>query len=142
MPRVLLSVINDVHTDNRIHRTATVFQERGYDVSVVGRQWPNPAPVERPYAVHRFVCRRNKGALFYLEYQIRLLRYLLRESFDVYVANDLDTLLPMSLAAFLRKKPLFYDSHEYFCGVPELARRPAVRAVWLAVERFCMPLVT
>ena len=142
MPRVLLSVINDVHTDNRIHRTATVFQERGYDVSVVGRQWPNPAPVERSYAVHRFACRRNKGALFYVEYQIRLLRYLLKESFDVYVANDLDTLLPMSIVAFLRKKPLFYDSHEYFCGVPELAQRPAVRAVWLAVERFCMPFVT
>lgn len=142
MPRVLLSVINDVHTDNRIHRTATVFQERGYDVTVVGRQWPNPAPVERSYAVHRFACRRNKGVLFYVEYQIRLLRYLLRESFDVYVANDLDTLLPMSLVAFLRKKPLFYDSHEYFCGVPELAQRPAVRAVWLAVERFCMPFVT
>ena len=142
MPRVLLSVINDVHTDNRIHRTATVFQERGYDVSVVGRQWPNPAPVERSYAVHRFACRRKKGALFYVEYQIRLLRYLLRESFDVYVANDLDTLLPMSIVAFLRKKPLFYDSHEYFCGVPELAQRPAVRAVWLAVERFCMPFVT
>ena len=142
MPRVLLSVINDVHTDNRIHRTATVFQERGYDVCVVGRQWPNPAPVERSYAVHRFACRKNKGALFYVEYQIRLLRYLLRESFDVYVANDLDTLLPMSLVAFLRKKPLFYDSHEYFCGVPELAQRPVVRAVWLAVERFCMPFVT
>lgn len=142
MPRVLLSVINDVHTDNRIHRTATVFKERGYEVEVVGRTWPNPQPVDRPYSVHRFSCRRHRGAWFYLEYQIRLFRYLLKKEVDVYLANDLDTLLPMAIVSFLRKKPLIYDSHEYFCGVPELARRPGVRAVWHAVERFCMPLVT
>lgn len=142
MPRVLFSVINDVHTDNRVHRTASVFQERGYTVEVVGRTWPDDRPVEKPFGVHRFRCMWNKGPRFYLEFQIRLFRYLLRNPADLYLANDLDTLFPMALVAFLRQKPLIYDSHEYFCGVPELAHRPLVRGAWKWIERVSMPFVT
>ena len=142
MPHVLFSVINDVHTDNRVHRTASVFLERGYTVQVVGRTWPDDRPVEKPFAVHRFRCIWNKGPRFYLEFQIRLFRYLLRTPADLYLANDLDTLFPMALVAFLRQKPLIYDSHEYFCGVPELADRPLVRGAWKWIERVSMPFVT
>jgi glycosyltransferase involved in cell wall biosynthesis len=142
MPRVLFSVINDVHTDNRVHRTASVFLERGYTVEVVGRTWPDDRPVEKPFSVHRFTCLWNKGPRFYIEFQIRLFRYLMRTPADVYLANDLDTLFPMAMVAFLRQKPLIYDSHEYFCGVPELANRPLVRGAWKWIERVSMPFVT
>ena len=35
-PTVVLSVINDLHSDQRVHRTATLWAERGYRVVVVG----------------------------------------------------------------------------------------------------------
>ena len=34
--------------------------------------------------------------------------------------------------------PLVYDSHEYFCGVPEIQGR-WVKRVWLGIERFVFP---
>jgi len=52
-PTVVLSVINDLHSDQRVHRTATLWAERGYRVVVVGRTYPNPAPLDRPYEIHR-----------------------------------------------------------------------------------------
>jgi glycosyltransferase involved in cell wall biosynthesis len=138
-PTVVLSVINDVHSDQRVHRTATLWMERGYRVVVVGRTYPNPAPLDRPYETQRMNCRFTKGPLFYLEFQIRLWSALRRIKPDVYLANDLDTLGPNAWWAMRRAKPLVYDSHEYFLGSPELESRPIVQRMWRAVERYGIP---
>ena len=138
-PTVVLSVINDLHSDQRVHRTATLWMERGYRVVVVGRTYPNPAPLDRPYETQRMPCRFTKGPLFYLEFQLRLWFALRRLKPDVYLANDLDTLGPNAWWAMRRAKPLVYDSHEYFLGAPELESRPLVQRLWRAVERYGIP---
>jgi glycosyltransferase involved in cell wall biosynthesis len=138
-PSVVLSVINDLHSDQRVHRTATLWAERGYRVVVVGRTYPNPAPLDRPYEIHRMTCSFNRGPLFYLEYQIRLWFALRRLRPDVYLANDLDTLGPNAWWAMRRAKPLVYDSHEYFLGAPELEVRPMVQRLWRLIERYGIP---
>ena len=76
---------------------------------------------------------------FYAEYNIRLFFYLLFHHFDLFVANDLDTLLPNFLISKLKRKRLVYDSHEYFCGELSIADRPFVKRVWKSIERFCFP---
>ena len=53
--------------------------------------------------------------------------------------NYFDTLLPNFLVIKIRRKKIVYDSHEYFCGLPELTDRPRVRKVWLRIEKFCFP---
>ena len=138
-PTVVISVINDLHSDQRVHRTATLWAERGYRVVAVGRTYPNPAPLNRPYETQRVRCWVNRGPLFYLEYQVRLWFALQRLRPDVYLANDLDTLAPNAWWAMRRAKPLVYDSHEYFLGAPELESRPWVQRLWRGVERYGIP---
>ncbi len=138
-PTVVLSVINDLHSDQRVHRTATLWVERGYRVVVLGRTYPNPAPLQRPYETHRLACRFNRGPWFYLEFQVRLWFALKRLRPDVYLANDLDTLGPNAWWAMRRAKQLVYDSHEYFLGAPELESRPLVQRLWRGVERYGIP---
>jgi glycosyltransferase involved in cell wall biosynthesis len=138
-PTVVLSVVNDLHSDQRVHRTATLWAERGYRVVLVGRTYPNPAPLDRPYETRRMSCWVNRGPLFYLEFQVRLWFELKRLRPDVYLANDLDTLAPNAWWAMRRAKPLVYDSHEYFLGAPELESRPLVQRLWRAVERYGIP---
>ena len=81
----------------------------------------------------------NKGFLFYFEYNFRLFFLLLFKKFDVYHANDLDTLLPMWIISSIRRKKLVYDTHEYFTGVPEIQDRLFVKKVWESIEKLIFP---
>lgn len=74
-----------------------------------------------------------------MEYNLRLFFFLLNRRFDIYHSNDLDTLLPMWLTAFIFNKKLVYDSHEYFLGVPEIQNRYFVKKVWSSIESFIFP---
>lgn len=139
MPRAIVTVTNDLGTDNRVHRTCTVLQELGYAVLLVGRALPGSLPLDRPYGTHRMRLLFRKGAWFYAEYNLRLFLLLIFRRSSLIVANDLDTLLAAWMAARLKGSQLVYDSHEYFTEVPELVERPRVRRIWLAIERWIFP---
>jgi glycosyltransferase involved in cell wall biosynthesis len=126
--------------DRRMIRIAGTLVRAGYDVCLVGRRLPASQPlVEQMFRQHRLVVPVNKGKFFYLLYNIRLWWFLMRTPFDALNVVDLDTLPAGRIAAFLKKKPLLYDAHEYFTEVPELVGRPIVRQVWLLAERFLLP---
>ncbi len=81
----------------------------------------------------------RKGPLFYAEYNLRLFLLLISAKGEVFLANDLDTLLANYLAAGFKSKPLVYDSHEYYTEVPELKGRKHVQSFWLLIERWIFP---
>jgi glycosyltransferase involved in cell wall biosynthesis len=142
MPKkIILSTSNDISTDNRVHKVAMLLLELGYNVHWVGRLQPNSVPLDRPYETTRMRLLFKKGGLFYAEFQVRLFFFLLLNRSAVLVSNDLDTLLPNYLVSRLYHSELVYDSHEYFCGVPEIQGR-WVKKVWLAVERLVFPKLT
>lgn len=140
--KVSLSVINDLVTDNRVHKVALSLQKMGFEPLLLGRLLPESHSVQRDYPTHRMKLLFRKGMLFYLEYNLRLFFYLLSNKVDVFVANDLDTLPANFLVSRLKGKPLVYDSHEYFTEVPELIGRPLVKNTWLMLERLLVPKVS
>ncbi len=139
MKKAIVSVTNDLVTDQRVQRTNGVLKELGFQVHFVGRKLPGSLPASFSYPHTRFKLWFTKGFLFYAHYNLRLFWFLLTHRFDLYLANDLDTLLPQVLVARFRKKPLVYDSHEYFTGVPEIQHRPFVKWVWTKLERWLLP---
>ncbi len=137
---VYVSVVSDLVTDQRVHRTSLALSRKGLKVTLVGRQLKESLPLnERDYSVRRFRLFFKSGPLFYASYNFRLFFFLLFRKVDVLVANDLDTLVANYLISVIKKVPLYYDSHEYFTGVPELANRPAIRAIWKWMERRILP---
>jgi len=141
LKKVSLSVINDLMTDNRLHKVAGSLQQMGFEPVLIGRLLSESKAVDRNYRTHRMKLIFRKGPLFYLEYNLRLFFHLLRSDYSVMVANDLDTLPANYLASRIRRKPLIYDSHEYFTEVPELIGRPMVRAIWTSLEKLLVPKV-
>jgi len=137
--RIIVSVTNDLTTDQRVLKTCDCFNELGYDILLIGRKMKGSLPLTRPYKTFRFRLLFNKGSLFYAEYNLRLFFKLLFLKKDLLLSNDLDTLLPNYLIGKMFAVKLIYDSHEFFTEVPELIDRPRIKSIWLFIEKMIFP---
>jgi len=139
--KAIVSVTNDLYTDQRVHKVCAFLVAQGYDVLLVGRLRKTSIPLNnKDYKTKRMRLLFDKGALFYASYNFRLFLLLFFRKVDVLVSNDLDTLLANYMAKkFKRNCSLVYDSHEYFTEVPELTNRPSVQKIWLRMEQFIFP---
>lgn len=136
----LVSVINDLVTDNRVKKTCLALQECGYEVTLIGREMPDSLSIPNwPYKAERMQLIFKKGPIFFFFFMLRLFLKLLFKKADLLYANDLDTLLPNYLISKLKRIPLIYDSHELFCEVPELLHTPVKRKIWLSLEKWIIP---
>lgn len=134
------AVTNDINQDQRMHRICTSFEEMGYLVTIIGRNKHNSKPLlTQPFTQKRLPVYFQKGPLFYLEYNIRLLTYLMSNHQDIIYSVDTDTLLPGAISKWLKGKKLIFDAHEYFTEVPELMDRWFVKRIWKLIEQICMP---
>lgn len=140
MKRVVLTVTNDLNSDRRVQRSIAALRSLGYETTFVGRELNDSEALNFDFPSRRFKLWFKKGFFFYAVYNLRLFFFLLfSKPFDVYWANDLDSLLPNYLVSRLYRKKLVYDSHEYFTGVPEIQGRPLVKGIWKALESFIYP---
>ncbi len=139
LKRVVVSVINDLSFDQRVDKVCTTLTNNGFDVLLIGRKLKESIPISRDYQTTRMNLLFTKGVWFYAFFNLRLFFKLLFIKADVFHANDLDTLLANSWASKLRRKPLIYDSHEYFTGVPEIQDRPKVKKAWEKIEKSIFP---
>lgn len=141
--KIIVSVTNDLYTDQRVRRVCEFLVAHNYEVTLCGRLLTNSKPLpETTYKTVRFKLPFSKGALFYAVYNIRLFFYLVSHKTDDLLANDLDTLLANHLAKkFKRNCKIYYDSHEYFAGVPELIARPKIQKAWRFIEKMTLPKV-
>jgi len=76
--KVVVTVTNDLNQDQRMHRICDSLFSAGYDVTFVGRKKKSSsALLVQKFNQKRLSCIFDKGILFYFEYNIRLVFYLL-----------------------------------------------------------------
>ncbi|HOP12609.1 MAG TPA: glycosyltransferase [Lentimicrobium sp.] len=143
MKKVIVTVTNDLSTDQRVDKSCRTLSDMGFSVLLVGRRLPGSLELTvRPYTTKRMKLLFRRGPLFYAEYNIRLLWLLITHRCHLIVANDLDTLPAGFLAHRLKRVPLVYDSHEFYTETPELVNRPFVQGIWERIEAFIFPRLT
>jgi hypothetical protein len=138
--RLVFAVTTDLNYDQRMQRICGSLAAAGYQVQLVGWQRPASLPLgPAPYAQHRLRGFFQRGKLFYFEYNLRLLLYLLGQRASLWACADLDAALPTWLRARLGGQPFVYDAHELFTDTPEVVGRPAVQRAWRWVENVIVP---
>ena len=139
MKTIIVSVSNDLYSDQRVRKMCESIQAMGFSIVLLGRKLHDSKNItDRKYKIRRFKLPFTKGALFYASLNIRLFFYLLFHKADVLLANDLDTLLSNFLISKIKGIPLVYDTHEYFTEVPELQGRKA-KKIWEKIEAYIFP---
>lgn len=134
--KIILTVTNDLSTDQRMQRICSSLYLNGYNVELVGRDLSNSSFLDFDYDYKRLRCFFNTGFLFYAEYNLRLFFYLLTQTADAICAVDLDTILPVRCVTSIRKSYFVYDAHEYYSESPELDSRPFVKRIWEKIADF------
>jgi len=140
--RATIAVISDLSTDMRVQKQALLLTEMGFKVTLIGRNTgASPSLFLSRIRIKRLRVLFRRGPLMYILFNVSLfLRLLIRRS-DLYVANDLDTLIPCFYVSRLFGKPLVYDAHEYFTGQFGLTERKFKYSVWKRAERRLVPKV-
>ena len=139
MKKIIVSVTNDLSTDQRVDKVCSTLKKEGYDIILIGRKFKNSHSLDRSYKTKRIKLLFNKGFLFYAEFNLRLFFVLLFSKKDILLSNDLDTLLPNYLISLLQQKSIVYDSHELFPEIPELVHKPLIKKCWSTLEAWILP---
>jgi glycosyltransferase involved in cell wall biosynthesis len=142
MAKILCTVTNDLNHDQRMHRICNELYVAGHEIVLIGRLKSDSIPLEeKSFQQKRLSCFFEKGKGFYIEYNFRLLLYLLFNKFDIIHSVDLDTLVPTFVVSKLKRKKLVFDSHEMFTELPELDGRGLTKKIWEGIEKNIVPTI-
>jgi glycosyltransferase involved in cell wall biosynthesis len=136
---ITVTVISDLVTDYRVHKICQTLYNQGYGVLVIGSIKNRSLALKpRDYQTDRIKTWFQRSAFFYAEFNIRLFFRLLRQKTDIFLGNDLDVMPATMLNARLRKKPIVYDSHEFFLGMAGMDEKPIRRNIWKYIEKIIL----
>ena len=140
--KVLVSVFNNLATDQRVEKVCRTLSENGYDIELLGNNWQGLPDLKRNYPISRIDLKSKVLRFAYLEFQYKLYQKLLRKADHqtILLANDLDSLLPNYLVSKKLNIPLVFDSHEIFTEMPAINGR-FTQKIWRLLESSILPKV-
>ncbi|HAB89844.1 MAG TPA: hypothetical protein DCF84_04850 [Bacteroidetes bacterium] len=149
-PTCCIAITNNYRYDQRVQKVARYLASLGYHITIIGRNFP-VLSLEDINSIHPDLhdsvsidllsLKYSRGWRFYLEFNWKLWRLLRKQKYDVYLANDLDTILGVYHGSTHHAKRIF-DAHEWFEEVDELQTKPFVRWVWKTIANQYIPKFT
>ena len=138
--KVLVSVFNNLSTDQRVEKVCRTLSENGFAIELIGNNWGGLPDLKRDYAVSRIILKSKILRYAYVEFQWKLYKELLKKAdqHTILLSNDLDTLLPNYMVSKKLNLPLVYDSHEIFTEMPSVNGR-FTQNIWRSLESFIAP---
>ena len=135
--RIVVTVISDLVTDQRVHKVCQSLHDNGYEIFLIGAKKRGSLPLQdRSYPTSRIKLLFQKKVFLYAEFNSRLFFKLLFTKADILLGNDLDVMPATYFAAKWKRKPLVYDTHEYFTAMAGLEKKPLRRKIWKSIESY------
>ena len=138
--KVIVSVFNNLYTDQRVEKVCESLSTAGYQIDLIGNSWSGLPHMERPYPFSRIILKSKLLRYAYVEFQWKLYQQLLKKTDKncILLANDLDTILPNYLISKKLGIPLVFDSHEIFTEMPALQGR-FTQKIWRRLQTWLIP---
>ncbi len=138
--KVIVSVFNNLVTDQRVEKVCKTLSDNGYQVILIGNDWLGAPEMSRPYPVIRIPLKAKVLRRAYIEFQKKLYHEVLKNADNktILLANDLETIMPNYLISRKLKIPMVFDSHEIFTEMPTIQGR-WVKKVWKVIEKNFVP---
>lgn len=139
--KIIIGISGHIFSDQRMKRIGSALTEFGYEVELLYREHFKYRSIDTrkgipvDFKCHPYKIPAKSGVWMYLLLNHRYFWSNLFKPADAYYAVDSDTLPAFALLALIRRKPLIYDAHEYFCEVPEL-KSALKKKIWDKVTRF------
>ncbi|MCC6817451.1 MAG: glycosyltransferase [Bacteroidia bacterium] len=124
--KILIGISGHIISDQRMIRIGNALLDFGYDIEILYRNYykyksnDKENALKFDFQIKGYKLPINSGIGMYLLLNHRYFWSQLFKSADAYYAVDSDTLLAFTFLSKIKRKPLIYDAHEYFCEVPEL----------------------
>lgn len=143
LPKIIVSVINNLDNDQRVQKVCHSLQKAGFEVEVICSNLRAEPQLNFPYKTHVIKLSSHQGMKMYWSYNWQLYKKLKKvvQKNDILLANDLDAVLPNYLVHRFRKNTLIYDSHEIFTEMPSLQNRRLKKRIWQLLESLVVPHV-
>jgi len=140
--KVIVSVFNNLLTDQRVEKLCKTLYDNGYEPILIGNNWLGAPEMDRPYPFFRIELKSQKLRFAYIEFQRKLYKEILKNADNktILLANDLETLMPNYLISKKLNIPLIFDSHEIFTEMPTIQGR-WVKQVWKKIEKTFVPKI-
>jgi glycosyltransferase involved in cell wall biosynthesis len=137
---IIIGLTGHIISDQRINRIARTLLNNGFHVKVYYRHFFKYKTIDVrqdfPFEIRPVNGVFKSGILFYLCYNIALFFKILLARTDYLYAVDSDTLPAFIGLSALKRKPLVFDSHEYFAEVPELSNSPFKKKIWHRITQW------
>ncbi len=131
---IIIGITGHIISDQRITRIANTLTAHNFEVTVYYRPFfkykSSAKMADTSFRILPVKSLFNNGVLFYAWYNLLLFFKLLFRPADYLYAADSDTLPAFILLSKIKRKPLVFDSHEYFAEVPELSQSPLKKKIW------------
>ena len=146
-PTCCVAITNNYRYDQRVQKVVRYLVSIGYQITIIGRNFPELSKEDidsihpgfhDSVSIDLLSLKYSRGWQFYLEFNWKLYRLLRKQKYDVYIANDLDTILGVYHGSTRHAKRTF-DAHEWFEEVDELQTKPFVRWIWKTIANTYIP---
>ncbi len=128
--------------DRRMQRCIKALLDEGHRVYWLSRSYSADEPADSNQINYKKVeTKFKKGPLFYLEYNFKLWRLLRKSEGDIVLSVDVDTLIGAYFGCRKSGKRLYFDAHELFHEVPELASKNLKKSIWRQIAKRIIPKV-
>jgi len=138
--RIVVTVISDLVTDQRVHKVCQTLHDNGYEILLIGAKKKGSLPLDnRDYSARRINLLFQKKIFFFVEFNIQLFIKLLFIRADIFLGNDLDVMPATFFAARCRRKKIVYDTHEYYMAMAGLDNKVIRKKIWKTIESYIFP---